>query len=133
MHAFDDKIVAGVYLLYKGQFLPNNSAIGLNDVIKNTHNISCVTNLRPCCDQPQQQGVWYHTHYTLESSTTRYNNGTIVLSLTMSNVINEMLFCVVNNSVNEVQHLYVGIYQLGINANAHMHVHRIIYTQYDIQ
>ena len=93
--------------MYKGEILPNNSAI-LYDYGSNI-SVHCVTNLRPCCGTPEQ-GEWYERERNVSSERiSRSDNGTISILPTLYNL--GLHHCVLPNAINTTQHVYFGIYE----------------------
>ena len=96
--------------MYEGEILPNNSAI-VYDADSNV-SIYCVTDLRPCCADPEQ-GEWY---YSLKGGPiyseriSRYNNGTITLHIIPLSYSVGLHHCRLPNAANITQYIYVGFY-----------------------
>ena len=116
--------IIGVYLMYKGEVLPNNG-VALHDFVYGSNvSIYCVTDLRPCCTDPYAwQGEWYHirrndryfgyirTWRTIPSERiSRYDNGTIALHIGPSWDNTGLYLCSLPNAANIAQYIYVGIY-----------------------
>ena len=96
--------------MYEGEILPNNSAI-VHDADRFV-SIYCVTDLRPCCADPEQ-GEWHYSFNWLSSpekiSRSRYNNGTIILHIIpLSYEIIGLHHCRLPNAANMTQYIYFG-------------------------
>ena len=92
--------------MYRGQVLPNNSAIFYN--YDSSDDLLCVTELRPCCIDSIQQGEWY-SPYNSNVSVSRYTNGTVLLP--SDHVYsNGVYHCAIPNAMNITLYIYVGVY-----------------------
>ena len=94
--------------MYKGQTFHNNSVILYDD----GSNVSCVTNLSPCCTAPEQ-GEWYEPGRNSERNVSsdrisRYSNGTIAM-VPLSDQFG-LYHCILPDATNIKQHIYFGIY-----------------------